>query len=137
MGKSLLLYLQHTREKLNQSTDWLAVLDENAKAIEDDSERHNNKFANKHLFRISVISVISMPIQLIAGYYGTNFVTENGDPGIPELSMDYGYIYFWALTSASIIIGIVVAFLLIRRPRCNICCCCRRRPTNSINIPAD
>jgi Mg2+ and Co2+ transporter CorA len=40
-----------------------------------------------------------MPLQIMTGLYGMNFVDEEGDTAIPILKMKHGYLYFWLFTA--------------------------------------
>lgn len=46
---------------------------------------------NKVINRLTIISVIFLPLTFICGVYGMNF------NGIPELEWGHGYVYFWSL----------------------------------------
>jgi magnesium transporter len=62
---------------------------------------------NEVMKRLTVVSVIFLPLTFLCGVYGMNF------DRLPELHWDYGYLYFWALA-----LGIVVGVLfLMRRAR--------------------
>jgi magnesium transporter len=51
---------------------------------------------------LTIFSAIFIPITFLAGIYGMNFKI------IPELTLDYGYLYFWI--AVLIIIGILLLF---------------------------
>ena len=53
----------------------------------------------------TVVTVIFLPLSLLAGWYGMNFV------GMPELTWEYGYPAAWA---AMLLIGAVV-YLIFRK----------------------
>lgn len=59
--------------------------------------------ANEIMKVLTVFSAFFIPLTFLAGVYGTNF--EN----IPELKMQYGYVYFW-IVMALITIGLTVYF---------------------------
>ena len=57
--------------------------------------------------RLTVVSVIFLPLSFLCGVYGMNFEV------LPELRWEHGYAYFWAL-----VLFIVVALLAgLRRAR--------------------
>lgn len=58
---------------------------------------YGEKQANDTLFLISILTALFMPLQFVTGIYGMNFVDEHGRPGIPELTWEFGYAYFWTL----------------------------------------
>lgn len=59
---------------------------------------------NKVMRRLTVVSIIFLPLTFLCGVYGMNFKTEEGN--MPELGWEHGYVYFWILC------GTLVAFLL-------------------------
>jgi len=62
---------------------------------------------NQLMNRLTVVSVIFLPLTFLVGVYGMNF------DRLPELHWEYGYAYFWAL-----VLAIVGALLwLLRRYR--------------------
>ncbi|HVY62507.1 MAG TPA: magnesium transporter CorA family protein [Planctomycetota bacterium] len=62
---------------------------------------------NQNMGRLTVISVIFLPLTFLCGVYGMNFVSE------PELRWQYGYAWFWAL------VGIITlgATAILRRKK--------------------
>jgi magnesium transporter len=58
---------------------------------------------NRVMNKLTVISVIFLPLTFLCGVYGMNFVR------FPELHWRYGYLFFWLLTAA--IVGILVVIL--------------------------
>ena len=62
---------------------------------------------NRLINRLTIISVIFLPLSFLCGVYGMNF------KNIPELEWEYGYLVFWIVTAA--ITGGLV--LLIRAKR--------------------
>ena len=46
---------------------------------------------NRVVNRLTVISMIFLPLTFLCGVYGMNFET------IPEFAWEYGYEYFWTL----------------------------------------
>jgi magnesium transporter len=44
--------------------------------------------------RLTVVSVVFMPLTCLVGIYGMNFET------MPELKWGFGYLYFWTLAGA-------------------------------------
>jgi magnesium transporter len=51
---------------------------------------------NKVVNRLTVVSMVFLPLTFICGVYGMNFDTEIGN--MPELGWPYGYAMFWAVT---------------------------------------
>jgi magnesium transporter len=62
---------------------------------------------NEVMKRLTVVSVVFLPLTFLCGVYGMNFDV------LPELHWSHGYAFFWALAG-----GIVVLLLsLMRRSR--------------------
>jgi magnesium transporter len=59
---------------------------------------------NEVMKRLTVVSVVFLPLTFLCGVYGMNFDI------LPELHWTYGYAFFWAL-----VIGIVITLLLLMR----------------------
>ena len=53
---------------------------------------------NSVMRKLTVVSVIFLPLTFLVGVYGMNFER------IPELQWEFGYLYFW-LTALTVIIG--------------------------------
>lgn len=62
---------------------------------------------NRVMNRLTVVSVIFLPLSFLCGVYGMNFES------LPELKWHYGYLYFWAVVVA-IVLGLLV---VLRRMR--------------------
>jgi magnesium transporter len=60
---------------------------------------------NRTMRRLTVVSIIFLPLTFLCGVYGMNFAV------LPEKDWTYGYVYFWILVAA--IVG--VALWLMRR----------------------
>ncbi len=58
---------------------------------------------NRLMNKLTVVSVLFLPLSFLAGVYGMNF------DNIPELKFQYGYHVFWGLV-AVVVFGLV-AFL--------------------------
>ena len=60
---------------------------------------------NKVVNRLTVISMVFLPLTFICGVYGMNFDTEIGN--MPELGWRYGYTGFWVVTLllAAVLLG--------------------------------
>ena len=58
--------------------------------------------------RLTVVSMIFLPLTFLCGVYGMNFDQSDGhrNPLMPELTWDYGYMMFWVL-AASIAVGLL------------------------------
>lgn len=99
-------YLRDIMDHLDEAIDDASILSEKGGAIIANYERTVERYQdqakqfvsdrlNNTLFALTAITTILMPLQLIAGVYGMNFVDEEGSPTIPELLLPHGYSYFW------------------------------------------
>ena len=61
---------------------------------------------------LTIIATIFIPLGFLAGVYGMNFDTSASPFNLPELSLRYGYIFFWL---AVLIIGIGLLFFFRRK----------------------
>ncbi len=59
---------------------------------------------NKVMGRLTVVSIIFLPLTFLCGVYGMNFDPEAGN--MPELGWTHGYLFFWILTGA-IVAGLI------------------------------
>ncbi|MEJ7600031.1 MAG: magnesium transporter CorA family protein [Kofleriaceae bacterium] len=55
---------------------------------------------NRTMSRLTVVSIIFMPLTFLCGVYGMNFDI------LPEKSWEYGYLYFW-VTTVVIVVGLL------------------------------
>jgi magnesium transporter len=62
---------------------------------------------NEVMKRLTVVSVVFLPLTFLCGVYGMNFER------LPELQWRFGYLYFWALVAA-IVLGLLA---LMRRSK--------------------
>lgn len=59
---------------------------------------------NKVMGRLTVVSIIFLPLTFVCGVYGMNFDQALGN--MPELQWEHGYLFFWLLT-AGLIAGLI------------------------------
>ena len=57
---------------------------------------------NMVMRKLTVVSVIFLPLTFLVGVYGMNFRS------MPELGWDYGYIYFWSTAAVIIIFAVLM-----------------------------
>jgi magnesium transporter len=62
---------------------------------------------NEVMKRLTVVSVIFLPLTFLVGVYGMNFDV------LPELRWHYGYAYFWI----AVVLVVAVLLGLMRRAR--------------------
>eukprot|EP00929_Paragymnodinium_shiwhaense_P075026 TRINITY_DN3836_c0_g3_i1.p1 TRINITY_DN3836_c0_g3~~TRINITY_DN3836_c0_g3_i1.p1 ORF type:complete len:934 (+),score=129.85 TRINITY_DN3836_c0_g3_i1:71-2803(+) len=128
-GKSILVFLRHTKDYLEQADDKIRVLDDLARTFLADTERYKSDFMNQTLFVLTIATAVFMPAQFLAGVYGMNFEE------IPELKWKNGYYLFWVLAITCVVFGLGVMFLCLRCRGCSwhrhisscACGCCTRR----------
>lgn len=87
--------------KLNRLYKYTILLNEYVFQVNDRFRAQMDLNLNKTMRTFTILSAIFMPLTLIAGWYGMNF--EN----MPELALEYGYIYVIAF-SLMIFIGSLV-----------------------------
>ena len=59
---------------------------------------------NKVMGRLTVVSIIFLPLTFVVGVYGMNFNQDLGN--MPELQWEHGYLFFWILTGG-IVAGLI------------------------------
>jgi magnesium transporter len=59
---------------------------------------------NEVMKRLTVVSVVFLPLTFLCGVYGMNFDI------LPELRWSYGYLFFWL-----VVFGVVVGLLYVMR----------------------
>lgn len=64
---------------------------------------------NDILYVLTMVTTVIVPMQTLTGVYGMNFVDENNNPAMPELTWKYGYAYFWVL-SLGLSLVIMISF---------------------------
>jgi len=129
-GRSMLLFIRHTQDYLEQAGDRLTVLDDFARNFIEEFNKHQSAVMNNMIFVLTAATAVFLPAQFFAGVYGMNFVDEDGQPSIPELRWRYGYYIFWAVTGCMILsLVVIIAMKVMRKQtavskaRCS--CCCR------------
>lgn len=91
----LQLYYQDVDDHLERCLDGLSGLSNMAQSIIDEAHNHREERINEILLFITIITSIFTPASFLAGVFGMNFQTNQGDPSMPELSWEYGYLWFW------------------------------------------
>jgi Mg2+ and Co2+ transporter CorA len=90
-GSHAILYFSDIKSNLSRFLDECSGLNENARAMSRQHEGYREKKSSSVLYALSLITAIFIPAQFLSSVYGMNFQE------LPELTMDYGYLYFWLL----------------------------------------
>eukprot|EP00656_Telonema_subtile_P039435 TRINITY_DN44539_c0_g1_i1.p1 TRINITY_DN44539_c0_g1~~TRINITY_DN44539_c0_g1_i1.p1 ORF type:complete len:691 (-),score=133.80 TRINITY_DN44539_c0_g1_i1:75-2147(-) len=85
------------------------VLDEHKACLGDVANLQDQRM-NDVLYFLTLVTTAIVPVQLMTGLYGMNFVTCTDDgtctPNMPELTWGYGYLFFW-------VVAIGLTFMLL------------------------
>ncbi|CAK9104271.1 Putative metal ion transporter YfjQ [Durusdinium trenchii] len=87
-----------------------------AERIEQVKQNRHAQKLNDILFVLTTATALFAPVQFLAGVYGMNFAID-GDPTMPELKWEYGYLYFWIVVIAYLIASGTLAVRLFRTLR--------------------
>ncbi|CAE7283232.1 yfjQ, partial [Symbiodinium pilosum] len=87
-----------------------------ALTLEQEKQNRHAQRLNDTLFVLTTATTLFAPVQFLAGVYGMNFAVD-GDPTIPELKWEYGYLYFWILVIVYLIASSAMAVGVFRRLR--------------------
>jgi hypothetical protein len=117
-GKNMLLFLRKTSDSLDQASERMVMLDDLAVTFAVSNERQKSEDGS--LFALT-IAVVMLPSQFLAGIFGMNF-----EHGMALLKWEHGYLVFWLLSGAAVLILVFLA-LLATRCRRSIRHCCRRK----------
>lgn len=129
------IHLEDVDDAVAEMMEDLSQLQQMAKYLQEAHERRVDKKMNDTLFVLSLISAIFLPAQFITGLYGMNF-EYGGQPAIPELTWETGYVWFWVWQGVALLTAILVVYLVSIGCRpclpliasCSRCCsCCTRR----------
>eukprot|EP00929_Paragymnodinium_shiwhaense_P075025 TRINITY_DN3836_c0_g2_i1.p1 TRINITY_DN3836_c0_g2~~TRINITY_DN3836_c0_g2_i1.p1 ORF type:complete len:948 (+),score=172.12 TRINITY_DN3836_c0_g2_i1:196-3039(+) len=110
-GQSIVVFLRHTKDYLEQADDKIHVLDDLARTFLADTERLKSDFMNQTLFLLTVATAVFLPAQFMASVYGMNFY-------IPELAWKHGYYMFMGFAVLCVVGGPTVMMLCYRYRGC-------------------
>ena len=68
---------------------WQVLLDEH-RSLMDQSAAHQDQRMNDTLYFLTLVTTAIIPMQVLTGLYGMNFVDSEGSPTMPELTWKYG-----------------------------------------------
>jgi Mg2+ and Co2+ transporter CorA len=108
-----MLYVSDIRSNVSRFLEDVAASKENAKSISDQYHQYAEAKTSSVLYALTLVTTVFVPGQFLTGLYGMNFQDENGKPTIPELTWEYGYVFFWGL----FIIVTTITFIFYRRQR--------------------
>ncbi|AYX90573.1 magnesium/cobalt transporter CorA [Staphylococcus cohnii] len=97
------LYLQHIDDHMIKQQNILKICQEMTNEIKDNLTTYASYKMNRIMQVLTLVSVVFLPLTLITGIYGMNFIN------MPELKWQYGY-YFVLVLMLCISIGCVIYF---------------------------
>eukprot|EP00946_MAST-07B_sp_MAST-7B-sp1_P003067 g3067.t1 len=71
--------------------------------ISEGFQRHHDRRMNDVLYLLTLVTTCIVPVQLLTGVFGMNFASETAPLGMqdPILRWEWGYVFFWLLSLAS------------------------------------
>jgi Mg2+ and Co2+ transporter CorA len=108
-----MLYVSDIRSNVSRFLEDVSASKENAKSISDQFHQYAEAKTSSVLYALTLVTTVFVPGQFLTGLYGMNFQDENGTPTIPELTWEYGYLFFWCV----LIVITSITFIFYRRQR--------------------
>jgi Mg2+ and Co2+ transporter CorA len=131
-GKSMLLFLGHTRDYLDLATERLKILEELAKTFMNTYAASISDFHNSVLFVLTITTVVLAPAQFLAGVYGMNF-----EYGMDDLKNEDGYRNFWIISASLVSLALFLVWAIMHGLHTYMygqcCTCCRRRRPSTVS----
>ena len=93
-------FLRDVQDCLMQCLEDIQEITELCQHLNEAHKVHEDQKNNRTLSILTVVTTTLLPIQILSGVYGMNFQLEDGSPGIPELVMPNGYMFFWGVSLA-------------------------------------
>lgn len=103
IGRDFGPYVEDLRDKAVQRIEDFKELIEHCSHISGQHMAMSDRKMNDTLYVLTIVTTIFIPAQFVTGMYGMNFVDSDGNPGIPELTWENGYVYFWSLVVALVL----------------------------------
>ena len=100
--------LRQSTEEFNVALSDMAALQERIKLLQEEIAGRVAEANNRSLFVLTVVTVMALPINIIAGLLGMNV------GGIPLAENPHG---FWIVAAIIISFTLVAAWIVIKRPR--------------------
>ena len=107
-----MLYVSDIRSNVARFLEDVSASKENAKSISEQFHQYCESKTSSVLYALTLVTTVFVPGQFLTSLYGMNF-EYNGQPSIPELTWEHGYLFFWLL----LIIVTSVTFIFYRRQR--------------------
>lgn len=98
---------------LNSLTQKLERQQQRCESLFYEYQSYSDREMNKILFILTIVTAFATPLQCLSGYYGMNFVDDNGVPTDWQLTWGFGMWYFWILTS--VLTGLMVFWVGLQR----------------------
>ena len=108
MGEEDVEDLRQSTEEFNVALSDMAALQERIKLLQEEIAGRVAEANNRSLFVLTVVTVMALPINIIAGLLGMNV------GGIPLAENPHG---FWIVAAIIISFTLVAAWIVIKRPR--------------------
>jgi hypothetical protein len=91
-----MLYVSDIRSNVARFLEDVSASKENAKSIVDQFHQYSDTKTSSVLYALTLVTTVFVPGQFLTSLYGMNFEYD-GKPSMPELTWEYGYLYFWLL----------------------------------------
>ncbi|KAF4652547.1 methylated-DNA--protein-cysteine methyltransferase [Perkinsus olseni] len=92
------MYTSDIRSNTHRFLEESLALRENARMMLEQYRQYCESKTSNILYVLTLVTTTFVPGQFLTGVYGMNFQNPiTGDPGMPELLWEHGYLYFWLL----------------------------------------
>lgn len=98
--------LRHSSEEFAAVLNDMAALQERIKLLQEEIAAHINEQNNRSLFVLTIVTVLALPINIMAGLFGMNV------GGIPLAQHEYG---FWIVVAIVATVTAIAGWLAFRR----------------------
>ena len=102
IGSEITHYLEDVEDSVGGCMEDLSSVVNLITVMKIEFESANDRRLNNMLGVLTFSTVCILPAQFLTGMYGMNFVDEEGNPSLPELTWKYGYSAFWAMSISSV-----------------------------------
>ena len=108
VGEEDLQDLRQSTEEFNVALSDMAALQERIKLLQEEIAARVAEANNRSLFVLTIVTVLALPINIIAGLLGMNV------GGIPLADHPHG---FWVVVALIVSISAIAGWIALRRPR--------------------